>query len=302
MTKCTLLSLAVLLLSGCSHNDQSIYGLWETELPGKKPLPFNKELVPPGKLIHKGTFTPDLQRYYYTISDPNFTQFDVWVSEFVNGKWTSPKEAFFNTTYNEHGMSFSPDGKSVYFSSTRPVGSDSIPDTWHLWKSTLENGSWSPAQFIDIPNLRNKLVSHPTIGNSGKLYFHASNLDYSEMDIYSSTVLDGHYLNATKVTFPTGGPSHGRCTPFISSDESYLIFAEINEQLEIMISLKNETGTWINPRKMAPNINLNSQGNPYVTPDDKYLFFTKENSPDDWSVYWVNIEEELASPQNKSKN
>ena len=44
----------------------------------------------------------------------------------VDGIWSSPKEAFFNSDYSEHGMSFSPDGNTMYFSSTRPTNIDSV--------------------------------------------------------------------------------------------------------------------------------------------------------------------------------
>ncbi|WP_262496961.1 hypothetical protein [Formosa algae] len=36
------------------------------------------------------------------------------------------------------------------------------------------------------------------------------------------------------------------------------------------------------------------QGNPYITPDDKFLFYTTGGHLEkDWKVKWVNIESEL---------
>ena len=78
-------------------------------------------------------------------------------------------------------MNFSPDGNSIYFSSTKPTNVDDVLETWHIWKSDKINGKWREPTFEDIPNLRDKLTSHTVITNSETLYFHSSNLDYSEM-------------------------------------------------------------------------------------------------------------------------
>ncbi|MBC8753863.1 PD40 domain-containing protein [Kordia sp. YSTF-M3] len=262
------------------------------EVPNNIPIDFKQQLVPENKLIHKGIFSPDLDAYYYTISDQNFEQFNVYVIKKHNGKWSEPTNAFFDSQYNEHGMSFSPDGNSLYFSSTRPVNIPGIPQTWHIWKSDKVNGKWQEPIFVDIPNLRNKLVSHPTITNAGTLYFHVSNLDYSEMDIYHATLINGNYSNAEKTSISDNAKA-GRCTPYISPKEDYLIFAAIGDPLELMISFSDGNGGWNNTKKLNADINTNGQGNPYVTPDNKFLFFTTGNSETKWSVKWVDIESEL---------
>lgn len=263
------------------------------EIPNSIPIDFKQDLVPNDKLIHKGIFSPNLEAYYYTLSDKNFEQFDVYIIKKNKGKWSEPSKAFFNSNYNEHGMSFSPDGNSIYFSSTRPVSIDGIPSTWHIWKSDKVNGKWNEPIFVDIPNLRNKLVSHPTITNSGTIYFHSSNLDYSGMDIYYSKQINGMFENAEKTAIPIHEET-GRCTPYVSPDEDYLIFASIGNELDLMISFSDGNGGWKNTKKLNNKINDIGQGNPYVTPDNKFLFFTSgEHLEKNWKVKWVNIESEL---------
>jgi len=263
------------------------------EIPSSNPIDFRIDLIPESKLIHKGVFTPDLNEYYYTISDPNFSQFDVFVIKKQQGKWAESKKAFFNSKYSEHGMSFSPDGKSLYFSSTRPTNIVGIPTTWHIWKSEKVDGEWSAPEFIDIPNFRDKLLSHPSVSSSGKIYFHKSNLDYSDMDIYYSEQVNGEFGNAKKIAI-SGNIETAKCTPFISADEDFLIFASIEEQLDLMISFSDGMGGWKNTRKLNKEINNMGQGNPYVTPDNKFLFFaTGEQGEKNWSVKWVNIAAEL---------
>lgn len=262
-------------------------------IPADSPIVFKAELIPENKIIHKGIFSPDFSEYYYTISDKDYNKFDVYVIKKTDGVWSEPQEAFFNSKYSEHGMCFSPDGNSIYFSSTRPTNSKGVIETWHIWKSEKVNGKWTNPEFVDIPNLKDKLVSHPTITKSGTIYFHSANPDYSEMDIYYSKSINGKYTAAEKILLSMNSYA-GRCTPYISPDEDYLIFAEISNQLDLIITYNNGKGNWTGTKRLNKKINTNGQGNPFVTPDNKYLFFTTgDNQGKNWNVQWVNIESEI---------
>lgn len=290
MNKPLFVLILTMFFLGCKNEKAKLEFLTE-KIPNEIPIVFRKEVIPDNGIIHKGIFSPDLKEYYYTISDKNFENFNVFKIEKTNDIWSEPKEAFFNSDYNDHGMSVSPNGKTLYFSSTRPVSIDGIPETWHIWKSDKINGKWNKPVFIDIPNFRNKLVSHPTVTNSGTLYFHKSNLDYSEMDIYYSEHVNGKFMDAKRVELNS---KLRKCTPYISPEEDYLIYASIGNELDLMISYNDGNGKWINTKKLNDKINIEGQGNPYVTPDNKFLFFTTgEHMEKKWKVKWVNIESEI---------
>ena len=294
MNKLKIILLLIISFLSCKNETENTKMQFLTEeIPNNVPLEFKQNIIPQNKLIHKGIFSPDLKEYYYTISDKNFEAFEVYVIKKSNGNWSEPEKAFFNSKYSEHGMSFSPNGKTLYFSSTRPVDIDGINPTWHIWKSDKVNGEWNEPSFVDIPNLRDKLVSHPTITNSGTLYFHTSNLDYSKMDIYHSKQVNGKFEDAVKTSIPMNSKT-GKCTPYVSPKEDYLIFASIGKELDLMISYNDGKGGWVNTRKLNDEINNNGQGNPYVTPNNKFLFFTTgEHLEKKWKIKWVNIESEI---------
>ncbi|MDW7693385.1 hypothetical protein R9C00_01400 [Flammeovirgaceae bacterium SG7u.111] len=294
MNKLKIILLFTIVFLSCKSEIESTKMQFLTEVvPDNTPIEFKQDLIPQNKLIHKGIFSPDLQEYYYTISDKNFELFEVFVIEKNKEKWSTPKKAFFDSKHNEHGMSFSANGNTLYFSSTRPVNIDGVVQTWHIWKSEKINGKWTEPIFVDIPNLRDKLVSHPTITNSGTLYFHTSNLDYSEMDIYHSKKVNGKFENAEKTTISMNSKS-GKCTPHVSPKGDYLIFASIGNELDLMISYNDGKGGWINTKKLNDKINNMGQGNPYITPNDKFLFYTTGGHlENDWKVKWVNIESEI---------
>ena len=70
------------------------------------------------------------------------------------------------------------------------------------------------------------------------------------------------------------------------------------------ISYRKNDGSWTNPVNFGPNIDfgLGSWG-PYVTPDNKYLFYSTGTKPDysDVSVYWVRIDGVIDSLKSLSK-
>lgn len=271
------------------------------QVPEKTPLTFMESIVPDSMLIHNGVFSPDLSEFYYSLSDLNYEQFTVKVIRKVGSAWSEPEVAFFNSQHNDHGMAFSPDGQYLYFSSTRPIApikGDSVANTWHIWRSKKVNESWSDPKFVDIPNMRDKLVSHPSIANSGKMYFHSSNPDFTEMTLYSSQEIDGKFQDAEKLTF-AWFMSSPKTTVFIAPDESYLLFASVQSQLFMTISYPDGNGNWVHSKKLHPSINANGQGNPYVTPDGKFLFYVgnENNINEDLKlrVKWVSMDAVLAT-------
>lgn len=286
-----ILLIGFMFIIGCRPtNTEELVNYFE-KAPNQTPIPFKPELIPQDKIIHRGIFSPDHQRFYYVISTPDYRKFDVKAIQKQGVSWSLPQDAFFNSTFDDHGISFSPDGATLYFSSTRPTGIDTLPETWHLWQIKQRRSKWGEPSFIDIPNLRDKLLSHPSVTKSGNLYFHASNLDYSNMKIYcTSTDTLGMYQAAQLVEIPMDGD---KCTPYISPDEKYLIFAKIGQQLDLYLTFKTAEG-WSEPIILPATINQQGQGNPWVSLDGNYLFYARAEEAGKWFVNWVNVEEFLA--------
>jgi hypothetical protein len=77
---------------------------------------------------------------------------------------------------------------------------------------------------------------------------------------------------------------------FVSRDESFMI---VTNRPRFGISYRKDDGSWTNPRNFGPEIDfgLGSWG-PWVTPDNKYLFYTTGTKPDysDIYTYWIRID------------
>ena len=77
---------------------------------------------------------------------------------------------------------------------------------------------------------------------------------------------------------------------FVSRDESYMI---VTNRPRLGISYKKDDGSWTNPKNFGPEIDFGlASWGPYVTNDNKYLFYTTGTKPDysDCNVYWVRID------------
>lgn len=286
-------SLMLLLFAAFTCTDQrsSLYDRYLTkDIPTKLPRTYIPIEPLDGTITHQGVFAPDYETYYFTVSDPNFTQFTVKQITKQGNEWSKPKNAFFNSDFNEHGLSFSQDGNTLFFSSTRPLPDVDTASTWHLWQTQRVGGHWGEPIHIDIPNLRGQLTSHPSIAMDGTLYFHSSNPDYTQMGIYrSEPEPDGRYLPATKLVIP-GLSEVETCTPYVDPEERFILFAIISEELELAVSKRLESWNWGGLQRLPANINTKGQGNPQVSPDGEYLFFAVGDfASGEGEIKWVEL-------------
>lgn len=291
--------LLLLLLGACTDDDRTpspSEQFLTQDIPINTPKPFLPVGIFDGLITHQGVFSPDYQTYYFTVSDPGFRQFTVKQITKEETKWSEPSNAFFNSNFNEHGISVSRDGNTLFFSSTRPVSNQEVADTWHLWKVERVDGHWGDPTYIDIPNLNDKLTSHPSIALDGTLYFHSSNLDYSEMGIYvAERTVEGYYQPAKKLEIPGLGKME-TCTPYIDPNEKFILFALIGEQLELALSRRLPAGDWSSLQKLPTMLNTKGQGNPQLSPDGKYLFYAVgDYAKGEGHIQWIELAAAFAS-------
>ncbi|MFT5291078.1 MAG: hypothetical protein ACI82F_003154, partial [Planctomycetota bacterium] len=241
-----------------------------------------------GLLIHGGCFSPDLTEFLFTVSDAEFQRFDVMLIRRVGAGWSEPEPAFFSSSFNEHGVSFSPGGEVLYFCSTRPVNHTQVAPTWHLWRCEREGDEWGAPIYVDIPNLRHKLASHPSLAADGTLYFHAGNPDYSLLQIYRAKP-DGQGFHAAEPLSAAINQGRQQATPLIDPEQRFLLYEDTNG---LMLSHRSPQGDWSPAMPLGVRSPLPSRGNPYLTPDGRFLFFAAGEDPgssrtDAWQIYWV---------------
>ena len=220
---------------------------------------------------------------------------------YENGKWSQPKAAPFSGNHRDGSPAFSPNGNKIFFYSRRPL--EEWTDKMHdndIWYVERTQDGWS--QPISLGSTVNSpyVEATPSLAANGNLYFTSNRVQYDDPignnDIFISEYGDAGY------TEPKGlgtaiNTSHARdCFPFIAPDESYIIFSRDSRRFDaegnvirgdrkLMISFKDENGEWQDAINMGPHF-ANTRF-PSVSPDGKYLFFTKYTESGNEDFYWV---------------
>lgn len=292
MRKLILLFLLGIISTGCLQTKK---GFWETSDAyfGQKPPGIIPELFAPSiikKLAHSSpSFTPDgKEMYWSTVSGKNETR-KIFYVKFENNKWSEPMIANFSGNYHDDQPFVSYNGERLYFASKRPKTKNGYEEN-DIWISDKAEHGWGKPRTI------NNLIGlwTPTVTKNGTIYFlevientrvicraELKNGKYAEIEILNESINKKEALN---------------WCPFIAQDESYLIFSSDREGNlgagDLYISFKDKSGDWQEAINMGKSINTDRQERfPGVSPDGKYLFFTRWNSsPYYHDLFWVDAQ------------
>lgn len=279
-----------ILLCSAGSNTYAYDYLGQTP-PGETPEIFAPGLISSTNHEHSApVFSPDGNEVYWS-AFVGSNQY-IYYSRAVQGKWSSPKVAPFSGTYSDGGPCFSPDGNRLYFYSQRPLpenGEVLYDDVWYLEKTKT---GWGEPKNLGLSTMskREKWIFSPSLSHKGNLYLtgalngHGVFSIHQEGDHFGTPVALDPKINSNYYNF--------NWTPFIAPDESYLIFSSKRSDSygfnDLYISFRRENGIWSTPQNMGSQINNGKQVRfPSVSPDGKYLFFTREGPYGFDDVFWV---------------
>lgn len=224
------------------------------------------------------TFMPDGKECYWSILLSGFET--ILTSRFENNKWTEPEVAPFSGKYYDGWPAIQPDGKRIFFHSTRPIADTStgITAKFNVWYMDRTESSWSDPVVVNTPVNGSENSTCPSVTMSGNLYISKRFSDGSEK-LCRSVLSNGVYqeleelpdnINVLKDNF------HG----YISPDESYLIRPcygrpdNIGAGWNYYISFRKSDGTWSDLVNLGKEVNsVYCAGAPSISSNSKYLFF-----------------------------
>jgi hypothetical protein len=249
--------------------------------PGDTPVRFGAALLPVKDSfdMDRVAFSADGKEFYYETNNTWFSTVATVLRSFIyrEGRWVGPTTVF-------HGFwapSFSTDQQTLYLAGNR------IRDSLHAYvyqSARKPDGSWGqPTVFLREPYA---LYEYMTT-NSGTGYA-GSRPKQGGVGGMDACVM--HFSAGDTSIQSLGTPLN---TPgwdgdfFVARDESYIIISA------------NETkpdGGWTAPVSLGPLINdgLAHRWGEYVTPDGKYLFYTRATGPENCHLYWVRFDKLLA--------
>ncbi len=253
----------------------------DVKFPSDTPVIFAKDLLSDGLSNRDFTISPGGDEIFFTVQQPKFLLSTILTIKKRSGKWGSPEVASFSGLYRDLEAAFSADGKTIYFSSDRPVDNKDSVNDFDIWKVMKDDkGAWGTPQHLGFIVNSTKNEFYPSLSKTGNLYFTVE-ADYGKgkEDIVMCRFNNGNYEKPISLPEAINSTSY-EFNAFVDPDEKFILFTSYgrNDDMgggDLYISKKDTHDNWL-PAQHLP-IEINSTGLdycPFVSWDKKYFFFT----------------------------
>ena len=248
------------------------------------------EMIAPGVIStaddeYAGSLTPDGATIYFNKSVPAHNQYTVVVSHLVDGKWSTPVIAPWSGRYSDTDPEVSPDGKTIFFASDRPVG-DVVKHDYDIWKVEEQpDGKWSAPIHLPAPINSDANEYMASVTSDGTFYVSSfrDGLTTGTVDIYRVPLEGGAYKTATNVShdFNAGGPSYADLDAIVSSDDRVMLFSSFGRpdtygSADLYVSYRKD-GKWQPAHHLKAPFNTPERDySPRFSPDGAYIYFSSE--------------------------
>ncbi|WP_375203093.1 hypothetical protein [Hyphococcus sp.] len=246
------------------------------EPPGLTPVPFAPGMVTTNGWEYGGAFTPDMKEFYFLRTGEKENEQEFVAFQYTDNQW---RETVISPRVGQPFVS--PDGK-----------------TMHLGRRYMErtDAGWSEVKFLEPP-FKDILIMRLTASANGAYYFDTFDENKPDFPIRYSRLVDGKYEEPKALSNEINTGTY-LSHPFIAPDESYLIWDAKREDgfgdSDIYISFRQEDGSWGAAINLGDEINTDAwEAAASVTPDGKYLFFSRNMSPGSYEnvdIFWVDAQ------------
>jgi hypothetical protein len=245
--------------------------------PGNIPLLFGSGIVSvAGENTHAVAFSPDGSSLIFS----RYPEKKSYIMRFTNNQWSNPVEAFFEGKE----ACFSPYGDKIYY----------YKEPGNIYYNEIINKEWGSSISMDSTINTPDMEYYPSVAYDGTLFF-SRGMSWNSSKIMYSILNNGVYSSPIDIGLPVnnGGALHA----FVAPDKSYMIFNSPRKgsytKLDLWITFHNPDGSWTEPQNLGQLINSDADAIlcPTITPDGKYLFFTRLTfSNSTGNVYWISTD------------
>ncbi|HKQ52544.1 MAG TPA: hypothetical protein VJT74_09255 [Pyrinomonadaceae bacterium] len=232
------------------------------------------------------TFTPDMKELYFTRSFPDKKLNHIMRSEFRNGQWQEPAPVNFTSEkWSDLDPALSPNGKRLFFISTRPTRNTPEGKNMEVWYADRAGDAWGEPRWLESAGSPGKEGS-PTVSKDGTLcFFSDRGREANANAIYCSEFRAGKYGEPEKLgPQVNSGPSD--TSPSLSADGRTLLFYSTRPggdgQADLYVSFRHGR-EWSAATNLGPLVNTTEfEYNPVLSPDGKTLYFGRKGN-----IYWI---------------
>lgn len=261
-------------------------------LPGTTPVVFAPEYI---SNEDREAFLVSMpggnELYYGTIwKEGNDAKTRIHTTKIVDGHWTNPVEASFNSDYLDGYFGIHPNGSRFYYQSGRPVDASESVFEYNIWYMDRIGNGWSEPQSMGRPINGQNHTSGPSVTMDGTMYYTVMAIGGLQ-EIYRSKLVNGVYQAAERLPDQVNS-TRQQFDSYIAPDESYLLFnAELEDTrggIDLYVSFRDENDNWSDPINLGPTINTeDDDGSATITPDGRFIFFWLMNGDNELDIFWV---------------
>jgi len=219
------------------------------------------------------TVTPDGSEMYFNRASSDRSQLSIMMSRRREGQWTTPVAAPFSSVGRNVDPFIAPDGKRLYFSSTRPRAGV-VKTTFSTWYVERTASGWSDPIDPGPPLNSDSSDIYVSVSRAGEMYFSSSR--EGPIGIYVSSGRGGKWSVPVRVNL--GATASGAGNPMISPDGKVLLVTmrQPGSDVDIMFSCRTATG-WSTPRPLPAPVNSpRADFAPAIDASGSMLYFTSE--------------------------
>ena len=251
---------------------------------GEEPPGVTPRLFAPGLISTQGhfefacTFSPDGREFYFTRRNDDGGANVIMVSKWRDEGWTAPDTAVFSKTGWNNEPHITPDGKKLYFGTTRIKPGADQP-SYGIWVMDRAGDGWGTPVFATDG-------MYVSATNDGSIYL-TDISGQTEGGIVKMIRKDGVFEEPVRLGGGVNHPVNG-IHPYIHPEEKFLLFdcyrkEGFGGEGDLYFSFKDPDGSWSDALNLGADVN--GPGVEFcasVSPDGKYIFYTKNRD-----IYWV---------------
>jgi len=270
--------------------------------PGATPERFAPGIVSTAAIEINAAFRPDFREFFFARQVHGV--FTLWRSALSGDTWSVPETVSVfpgGAAGMAVDMAYAPGGRELYFLGRFAPGVAPDEAPLDIWMTRRDGVRWSTAEPVPAPVSTAAVESYPTVVADGSLYFTSDRAGgVGGADIYRAPRLsEGRFGPPVNIGSPPNSRESEGDT-FVSPDERYLIFSSWRDEGagrgDLYVSFRTAGATWGPPVSLGASINTSDhEFCPIVTPDGRYLFFSRTYGGGSWAtttdadVFWVDI-------------
>lgn len=297
----------LLTLGACATSKKSVESLKYADRTISSPEKFAEGIISTNEASEFDIcFSPDGKTAFFTRRRGNEKQ-KLWQATFKNGMWTNPIKLPFSDDRDETPY-ISPDGKTMYFGSTRPIKGRPGKGNFdmNIWQVEWRKSEWGNPEPLNenINAVQEEKEEWPSSNENFIFSLDNKNFIYTTMlrgekviEIYKTQKKGNEFSKPEKITGLFQNGKSWKNSAVLTPDGQYLLFNSYEAEggvggEDIFISKKTSNG-WTKAKNIGNLVNTKAEeSSPRFSPDGKYFFFGREyrQNPDKdgiWNIFYI---------------